>query len=98
MRQPARWTEADVSGDWISIEFILTKMKQAGASVKILIIDASRRNPSGCCLAAGPEGIEEDAFVFITLDHVALHQLHPGPASPPPRANLRKCVDPFYIG
>ena len=39
------WTEADVSKDGTSIESIVTKMNQAGADVKILIIDASRRNP-----------------------------------------------------
>jgi uncharacterized caspase-like protein len=39
------WTEADVSRDGTSIESIVTKMDHAGAGVKILIIDASRRNP-----------------------------------------------------
>jgi tetratricopeptide (TPR) repeat protein len=39
------WTEADISKDGTSIESIVTKMNQAGANVKILIIDASRRNP-----------------------------------------------------
>lgn len=39
------WTEADVSRDGTNIESIVTKMNQKGAGVKILIIDASRRNP-----------------------------------------------------
>ncbi len=39
------WTEAEVGRDGTNIESILTKMNQKGASVKMLIIDASRRNP-----------------------------------------------------
>jgi uncharacterized caspase-like protein len=39
------WTEAEVSRDGTSIDSILTKMNQKGASVKIMIIDAARRNP-----------------------------------------------------
>ncbi len=39
------WTEADVGRDGTNIESIVTKMNQKGAGVKILIIDASRRNP-----------------------------------------------------
>jgi tetratricopeptide (TPR) repeat protein len=39
------WTEAEVSRDGTSIDSILTKMNQKGASVKIMIIDASRQNP-----------------------------------------------------
>jgi uncharacterized caspase-like protein len=39
------WTEAEVGRDGTNIESIVTKMNQKGASVKILIIDASRRNP-----------------------------------------------------
>jgi hypothetical protein len=39
------WTEAEVSLDGTSVDSILTKMNQKGASVKIMIIDASRRNP-----------------------------------------------------
>ena len=39
------WTEAEVARDGTSIDSILTKMNQKGALVKILILDASRRNP-----------------------------------------------------
>jgi uncharacterized caspase-like protein len=39
------WTEADVGRDGTNIESIVTKMNQKGAGVKVLIIDASRRNP-----------------------------------------------------
>jgi tetratricopeptide (TPR) repeat protein len=39
------WTEAEVPRDGTSLDQILTKMTQAGASAKIMIIDASRRNP-----------------------------------------------------
>jgi Caspase domain len=39
------WKEADVRRDGISIDSVLTEMHNRGASVKLAIIDASRRNP-----------------------------------------------------
>ena len=39
------WTEGEVKRDGISIESILADMNAAGATVKLVIIDAARRNP-----------------------------------------------------
>ncbi|HXW29471.1 MAG TPA: caspase family protein, partial [Xanthobacteraceae bacterium] len=39
------WTEADVSRDGVSLEQVLTDLDSLGASIKIAIIDASRKNP-----------------------------------------------------
>ncbi len=39
------WTEPDVRAQGISVGSILAAMEKAGASVKIVILDASRRNP-----------------------------------------------------
>ena len=39
------WTEADVRRDGISLDVILKEMNSRGASIKIAILDASRRNP-----------------------------------------------------
>jgi len=39
------WTEGEVKRDGISIESILSAMEGAGAGVKLVIIDAARRNP-----------------------------------------------------
>lgn len=39
------WTEADVRRDGISIDAVLTEMHRKGAKVKIVILDAARRNP-----------------------------------------------------
>ncbi|MFL9826369.1 caspase family protein [Rhodoplanes sp. SY1] len=39
------WTEGEVRRDGISIESVLAAMNSAGASVKIVIVDAARRNP-----------------------------------------------------
>ncbi len=39
------WTEADVRRDGIAVDSILNRMNSSGASVKIAILDASRRNP-----------------------------------------------------
>jgi len=39
------WTEGEVKRDGISVESILSAMDAAGASVKVVIVDAARRNP-----------------------------------------------------
>ena len=39
------WTEADVRRDGISIDTVLAEMQRKGAKVKIVILDAARRNP-----------------------------------------------------
>jgi uncharacterized caspase-like protein len=39
------WTEADVTHDGFNFETILDEMNNRGASVKIALLDASRRNP-----------------------------------------------------
>jgi uncharacterized caspase-like protein len=41
----AIWKEADVRRDGISIESVLATMKQSGAYAKLVVVDASRRNP-----------------------------------------------------
>src|SRR6266404_3972916 len=41
----AIWKEADVRRDGLSIESVLDVMKQQGARTKLVVIDASRRNP-----------------------------------------------------
>jgi uncharacterized caspase-like protein len=41
----AIWKEADVRRDGISIESVLAAMKQRGAYAKLVVLDASRRNP-----------------------------------------------------
>ena len=39
------WKEADVRRDGLSIESVLTVMKERGARAKLVVVDASRRNP-----------------------------------------------------
>ncbi len=41
----AIWKEADVRRDGLSIEQVLDVMKEQGARAKLVVIDASRRNP-----------------------------------------------------
>ena len=41
----AIWKEADVRRDGISIEQVLDVMKEQGARAKLVVVDASRRNP-----------------------------------------------------
>jgi TPR repeat protein len=39
------WSEADVRRDGVSVDALLAEMNRKGARVKIIIIDAARRNP-----------------------------------------------------
>ena len=39
------WTEADVRRDGVSIEQVLDAMTEKGAKAKLVVVDASRRNP-----------------------------------------------------
>jgi uncharacterized caspase-like protein len=41
----AIWKESDVRRDGLSIEFVLDVMKERGARAKLVVVDASRRNP-----------------------------------------------------
>jgi uncharacterized caspase-like protein len=41
----AIWREADVRRDGISVEQVLDAMKEQGAKAKLVVLDASRRNP-----------------------------------------------------
>jgi uncharacterized caspase-like protein len=41
----AIWKEADVRRDGVSVEAVLDLMKERGARAKLVVIDASRRNP-----------------------------------------------------
>ena len=41
----AIWKEADVRRDGVSIESVLDAMKEGGAKAKLVVVDASRRNP-----------------------------------------------------
>jgi caspase domain-containing protein len=59
------WTEADVRRDGINVEAVLSDMNERGAGVKLVIIDASRRNPferrfrgvsAGLAPVTGPSG------------------------------------------
>ena len=41
----AIWKEADVRRDGVSVESVLEAMKEKGAKAKLVVVDASRRNP-----------------------------------------------------
>src|SRR6266850_91796 len=51
------WTEADVRRDGISIDAVLAELHRKGARVKIVIIDASRRNPYERRFRPSPAGL-----------------------------------------
>ena len=51
------WTEADVRRDCISVDDLLAEMQRRGAGIKIVIIDAARRNPFERRFRASPAGL-----------------------------------------
>jgi len=51
------WAEGDVSRDGIGIESIVAELNDAGATVKLVIIDAARRNPFERRFRAVPAGL-----------------------------------------
>jgi formylglycine-generating enzyme required for sulfatase activity len=51
------WSEADVRRDGTSVDDVLAEMQRRGAKVKIVIIDASRRNPFERRFRTSPAGL-----------------------------------------
>ncbi len=51
------WTEADVRRDGISVDAVLAEMHRKGAKVKIVILDAARRNPFERRFRSSPAGL-----------------------------------------
>jgi formylglycine-generating enzyme required for sulfatase activity len=51
------WTENDIRRDGISVETILSDLNGRGARVKLLILDASRRNPYERRFRSAPAGL-----------------------------------------
>src|SRR5262245_9711984 len=51
------WSEADIRRDGFSVEQILTDINGRGARVKLVILDASRRNPFERRFRASPAGL-----------------------------------------
>lgn len=51
------WTERDVARDGVSIESVLSELADDGNAVKLLIVDASRRNPFERRFRSGAAGL-----------------------------------------
>ncbi len=65
------WTELDIARDGVNIETILTEMNGQGASVKLAIIDAARRNPyerrvRSAAAGLAPVNIGKDSLVIYS--------------------------------
>ena len=81
------WTEADVRRDGVSLDGFLNEINSRGASVKIAILDASRRNPferrfrsysAGLAPATAPQGslvMYSAAPSSVVADSTADHSL-----------------------
>jgi uncharacterized caspase-like protein len=68
------WTEAEIRRDGVSLESIMAAMRDAGASVRLVIIDASRRNPFEERFRASPAGL---APLSITAGSAVLYSMEP---------------------
>jgi uncharacterized caspase-like protein len=71
----AIWKEADVRRDGTSIESVLEMMKQRGARAKLVVVDASRRNPYERRFRAYSHGL---APINVPADALILSSSTPG--------------------
>jgi uncharacterized caspase-like protein len=67
----AIWQESDVRRDGLSIEAVLDVMKQQGAHAKLVVIDASRRNPyerrfRGFSRGLAPINVPDNALILTS--------------------------------
>jgi formylglycine-generating enzyme required for sulfatase activity len=69
------WSEADVRRDGISVDALLAEVHRKGARVKIVIIDAARRNPFERRFRASPAGL---APVEAPTGTLVLYSAAPG--------------------
>jgi uncharacterized caspase-like protein len=65
----AIWREADIRRDGVSVEAVLDVMKEQGAHAKLLVIDASRRNPyerrfRGYSRGLAPINVPDNALIL----------------------------------
>ena len=66
------WTEADVRRDGISVDAVLADMHRAGAKVKIIILDAARRNPFERRFRASAAGLARSMCQSARLLYIPL--------------------------
>jgi formylglycine-generating enzyme required for sulfatase activity len=69
------WTEADVRRDGISIDAVLAELQRKGARVKVVILDASRRNPFERRFRPSPAGL---AAIEAPDGTLAMYSAAPG--------------------
>lgn len=69
------WSESEIRRDGTSLESILASMKDAGAAVRLAIIDASRRNSFEERFRAAPTGL---APLSVTAGSAVLYAMEPG--------------------
>jgi uncharacterized caspase-like protein len=73
----AIWTEADVRRDGVSVEAVLDAVKEFGASAKLVVLDASRRNPYERRFRAfshglAPIGVPDNALILTSASSGAV--------------------------
>jgi hypothetical protein len=80
------WTEADVRRDAISVDDVAAEMHRKGAKVKIVIIDAARRNPferrfRSAAMGLAPIDAPENTLAIFSAAPGKLINDGPGPNS-----------------
>jgi len=73
----AIWKEADVRRDGVSVEAVLDAVKEFGASAKLVVLDASRRNPYERRFRAfshglAPIGVPDNALILTAASSGAV--------------------------
>jgi uncharacterized caspase-like protein len=73
----AIWKEADVRRDGVSVEAVLDAVKEFGASAKLVVLDASRRNPYERRFRAfshglAPIGVPDNALILTSASSGAV--------------------------
>jgi formylglycine-generating enzyme required for sulfatase activity len=69
------WTAAEVRKDGVSVDSVLAEIHRKGSKVKILIIDAARRNPFERRFRSSPEGL---ASINAPENTLAMYSAVPG--------------------
>ncbi len=69
------WTATEVRKDGVSVDAVLAEIHRKGAKVKIIIIDAARRNPFERRFRSSPEGL---AAVNAPENTLAMYSAVPG--------------------
>ena len=82
------WKESDVRHEGISIEAVLDVMKERGARAKLVVLDASRRNPYERRFRSYSHGL---ARVTRPITHSSSRLIRPAKSAMTRQASIDAC-------